>query len=86
MVDNAEGKQDDIQQDEGDRGADTDRQLESRWKRETARENDLEKSRRFDIRKEIKCLTGLHDFEWKLNETFQFEWSTIKFRFVGTRG
>jgi hypothetical protein len=62
MVDNAEGKRDDIQQDECDSGADSYRRLESPWKRETARVNDLEKSRRFDIRKEFKCLTGLRDF------------------------
>jgi acyl-CoA-binding protein len=86
MVNNAEGKRDDIQQEECESGADSDIRLESRWKRETARDNDLEKSRRFDIRKEFKYLTGLRDFESKLNDTFQFECPTIKIRFVGTRG
>jgi hypothetical protein len=86
MLDNAEGKWDNIQQDEPDSGADSDRRLESRWKREMARDNDFEKLRRFDIRTEFECLTGLLDFKWKLNDTFLFEWPMIKFRFVGTHG
>jgi hypothetical protein len=49
MVDNSEGKRDDIQQDECNSGADSDRRIESRWKKETAWENGLEKSCRFDI-------------------------------------
>jgi hypothetical protein len=36
MVNNAEGKRDDIQQDDCDSDADSDRRLESCWQRETA--------------------------------------------------
>jgi hypothetical protein len=41
MVDNAEGKGDDIQRDECDNGADSERRLESRWKREGPGETTL---------------------------------------------